>query len=110
MPITLFREAGALVGAGLASYSFVMLYAAIRKPTWLRHPLLKPRWWGYGPPADRFAAAAGAIIWLVIGAMLINAWAQLLPAEPLLYILAAGFVVVLVAGLHQLAASGSDKA
>jgi hypothetical protein len=68
------------------------------------------RWWGYGPIAGRFASAVGSFLWFAIGVILVNVWAKLLPTNFLLYILCAGLVVVIVAGLRQVAKSGWDKA
>ena len=60
-------EIQALVAVGLVVYGTVALYAAIWRPKLLDNPLVRPRWWGFGPKASRPASGFAAGAWIVLG-------------------------------------------
>jgi hypothetical protein len=80
MPVRLSPLGGAIVGIALCLSGTVTIYAAVWRPKWLDNFLLRPRWFNVsGPKAGRIGATLGASVTFVIGAMLVNAWAGLLP-------------------------------
>ena len=62
-----FNEFQALFGLGLTMYALVSLYAILWRPKMLSNPILRPRWFGFGPKASRAAAGFGSFGWLTIG-------------------------------------------
>jgi len=96
MPAQLSSIGGALIGAALCISAVATIYAVVWRPAWLSNWLLRPRWFNSaGPRAGRFGAAIGASVSFVVGALLINTWARMLPPSTLGWALALCFLGLL---------------
>lgn len=61
-----------LSGIGIMGYTAVLMYAAVRKPEWLKHPLLNPRPFRDHPAAHEVYSLVAGLFWWLLGAWL--AW------------------------------------
>lgn len=60
-----------LSGIAVMAYSSVLMYAAVRRPAWLQHPLLRPRAFRDYPAASKVFSLVGGVFWWVLGACVI---------------------------------------
>jgi hypothetical protein len=103
-------EIQALFGIGIMVYALVMLGAAIWWPKLLNNPLLRPRWWGFGPRASRAAAGIGSGFWLTIGMFLLGNALNILSRSASGWVLLLMGAFLVAAVVAQPIASGKNAA
>jgi hypothetical protein len=108
--MTISPAFAALIGLGFLAYGSAILFAALWRPTLLSHPLLRPRWWGFGPRATRIASGLGSGAHLVIGSFLIAHAAGVWPATLTGPAVGLIFLLVTSAAIAQLVSPRDDAA
>lgn len=61
-----------LLGVAIMAYTTVLMYAAVRRPAWLKHPLLRPRAFRDHPAVHEVYSLVIGFFWWLFGAWL--AW------------------------------------
>lgn len=57
-----------LSGIAVMVYTTVLMYAAVRRPAWLKHPLLRPRAFRDHPAVHEVYALVTGFFWWLLGA------------------------------------------
>ena len=70
-----------LIGLVLVIYATFVFAVAVWRPKHLEHPLMQPRWFGFGGPrGGRLAVAISSGFWLTLGIALLDNAFTFLPA------------------------------
>ncbi len=60
-----------ILGFAIMAYTTVVMYAAVRRPAWLKHPLLGPRAFRDHPAAREVYSLVIGFFWWLLGAWII---------------------------------------